>query len=265
MLRPGRTISARSRRDPAPLEVLYRIRPSMQESFDLTTIIFIALAVFVAWRLRSVLGQKTGEERPPFDPFNRRDPAGQPAPSTDKAPGNVVRLPGADRPGDAALRGDRWAGVAEPGSPVARGFDAIAAIEPFDAAEFVEGAKAAYEMIVSAFAAGDRDTLKGLLSKDVYEGFDTAIREREAAGQKVETTFVAIDEAKVVAVDVRAKTANVTLRFASQMISATRDKAGDVIEGSADAVVDVIDTWTFSRTLGSRDPNWLLVATESGD
>lgn len=235
----------------------------MQDSFDLTTIIFIALAVFVAWRLRSVLGQKTGEERPPVDPFNRRDPAAQPA--ADQGPGNVVRLPGADRTADVMPRGDRWAGIAEPGSPVASGLDAIAAIEPFDAREFVEGAKAAYEMIVSAFAAGDRETLKGLLSKDVFEGFDTAISQREAAGQKVETTFVAIDEAKIVAVDVRAKVASVTLRFASQMISATRDSAGEVIDGHADAVVDVIDTWTFSRTLGSRDPNWLLVATESGE
>lgn len=228
---------------------------------DLTTLVFIGLAIFVAWRLRSVLGEKTGAEQPPQDPFGRRE-----RPVAQDAEGKVVRLPGADRPAQPApvAPGERWKGFAEPGTPVAQGLDAIAAAEPFDAREFVEGAKMAYEMIVTSFAAGDRKTLKPLLAKDVYEGFDAAISEREREGHKVETTFVSIDEARITTVEVRNRVAQVTVRFVSSLITATRDKTGAVIDGSPEAVVSVTDLWTFSRTLGSRDPNWLLVATEGG-
>src|SRR5215204_1016965 len=145
---------------------------TMQDSLDITTIIFLALAVFVIWRLRSVLGQKTGQEKPPLDPFSRREapPPLGPAPRT-AGGDNVVRLPGAVNGPTAAtveLAPDRWSGVAEPGSPVAAGLDEIAKIEPgFDARGFIEGAKMAYEMIVTAFAQGDRKTLKNLLSRDV--------------------------------------------------------------------------------------------------
>lgn len=245
----------------------------MQESFDVTTIIFLALAVFVIWRLRSVLGQKTGREQPPrFDPFARREPPGSPrGPAAEKD--NVVRLPSAtvDRmPGpspDAAPSPapHRWSGVAEPGSAVAKGLDEIARIEPsFDAHTFVEGARAAYEMIVTAFAHGDRETLKNLLSRDVYEGFEKAIGERERKGERAEATFVSIDGADITAVEVRNRVAQVTVRFLSKLITATRNAAGEVVEGSADAIVDVTDIWTFARTLGTRDPNWQLVATEAG-
>lgn len=238
----------------------------MQDSFDVTTLIFLGLAVFVIWRLRSVLGQKTGHEQPPFDPISRRDPAaGRPASEGD----NVVRLPGApaDRAGvlTAEAPADRWKGIAEPGSRVALGLDEIARMEPsFDAGVFVDGAKAAYEMIVTAFAQGDRKTLKDLLSREVYEGFERAIVERERRGERVETTFVSIDKADIIAVEVRGTNAQVTVRFLSKLITATRDANDAVVDGSPDTVVDVTDVWTFARTLGSRDPNWLLVATEAG-
>lgn len=240
----------------------------MQDSFDVTTIIFLALAIFVIWRLRSVLGQKTGAEQPPpFDPFSRRE-ATKDAPRPNGAD-NVVRLPtaGAERPSTVAPvpPAERWAGLAEPGSPLAQGLDEIARAEPdFDARTFVEGAKSAYEMIVSAFAQGDRKTLKDLLSREVYEGFERAIADREKKGEKAETTFVSIDKADLVAVEHRAGTAQVTVRFLSKLITATRDASGAVIDGNPEAVVDVTDVWTFARTLGSRDPNWQLVATEAG-
>jgi predicted lipid-binding transport protein (Tim44 family) len=238
----------------------------MQDSFDITTLIFLGLAVFVIWRLRSVLGQKTGHEQPPFDPFSRRDSAGRPgAPATEGD--NVVRLPGAsaDRPAPAAPPADRWKGIADPGSRIAGGLDEIARMEPqFDARVFLDGAKAAYEMIVTAFAQGDRKTLKDLLSKDVYEGFERAITERDRKGEKVETTFVSIDKAEIAGVEVRGNAAQVTVRFLSKLITATRDAAGTVVDGSPDTVVDVTDVWAFARTLGSRDPNWQLVATEAG-
>lgn len=240
----------------------------MQESLDITTLIFLGLAVFVIWRLRSVLGQKTGHEQPPFDPVARRDPPPRPgAPVTDGD--NVVRLPGAAN-GDRAATvmappADRWKGIAEPGTRIAQGLDEIARVETqFDAREFLEGSKAAYEMIVSAFAQGDRGILKDLLSRDVYEGFERAISEREKRGETVETTFVSIDKAEMAGVEVRGANAQVVVRFLSKLITATRDASGAVIDGSADTVVDVTDVWTFARTLGSRDPNWLLVATEAG-
>lgn len=241
----------------------------MMQDFDVTTIIFLALAVFVIWRLRSVLGQKTGREQPPADPFTRRESVDPARPPVGPAPDNVVRLPtGApDRPAGTPPppAADRWAGLTEPGSAIARGLDEIVKIEPdFDPRAFVEGAKSAYEMIVLAFAQGDTKTLKGLLSRDVYEGFEKAIQDREKRGEKSETTFVSIDKADLVAVDCRNRIAQVTLRFVSKLITATRDGAGTVIDGNPESVVDVTDVWTFARTLGTRDPNWQLVATESG-
>lgn len=244
----------------------------MQDSFDVTTIVFLALAVFVIWRLRSVLGQRTGNEQPPYDPFARKEPPMKPSADARRREDNVVQLPGAanDRvsPAPAAdemVAADRWKGIAAPGSAIATGLDAIVRAEPaFDARNFLEGSKMAYEMIVVAFAAGDRKALKNLLSKDVYEGFERAIAEREKRGEKVETTFVSIDNAEITAVDVRGRVAQVTVRFLSKLISATRDAGGEVIDGSPETVADVTDVWTFARTLGSRDPNWQLVATESG-
>ncbi|NNM73683.1 Tim44/TimA family putative adaptor protein [Enterovirga aerilata] len=241
----------------------------MQDSFDVTTIVFLALAVFVIWRLRSVLGQKTGHERPPIDPFTRRETADPARPGANGAD-NVVRLPsaGIDRPAAPPAStppADRWAGVAEPNSAVARGLDEIAKAEPdFDARGFVEGAKAAYEMIVTAFAQGDRETLKNLLSRDVFDGFERAIADRESRGEKAETTFVSIDKAELVSVETRNRVAQVSVRFLSKLITATRDASGKVIDGNPETVVDVTDVWTFARTLGSRDPNWQLVATEAG-
>lgn len=240
----------------------------MQDSFDVTTIIFLALAAFVLWRLRSVLGTKTGQEKPPADPFSRRETPGSranPRGPTD----NVVRLPGSAAERAATVTAEppaeRWKDVAESDSAVARGLDEVARIEPdFDARGFVEGAKMAYEMIVTAFAQGDRKALKGLLSRDVYEGFERAIVDREKRGEKAETTFVSIDKADILGVEVRNRVAQVTVRFLSKLITATRDAAGAVIDGSPEAVVDVTDVWTFARTLGGRDPNWQLVATEAG-
>ena len=238
----------------------------MRDVFDIYTIIFLALAVFIFLRLRSVLGQRTGRERPPFD-IQARD-APRPANSD-----NVVTLPTrggepAARPaeaGDEPAAVERWKGVAEPGSAVAAGLDAIVAADrSFDAKHFVTGARAAYEMIVTAFAEGDRRALKNLLAREVYDSFDAAIREREGRGEAVETRFVSIDKADVTAAEAKGRTAQVTVRFVSQLVSVTRDRAGAVIDGSPDKVTDVTDVWTFSRDLASRDPNWKLVATEAG-
>lgn len=233
----------------------------MQDSFDLTTLIFLALAVFVIWRLRSVLGTRTGHERPPAELVRRPEPVA-PAAANDS---NVVQL--GDRSGEAQARseGDRWKGIAEAGTPLAAGLDAIAAADPaFNAREFRDGAKGAYEMIVVAFAQGDRRTLKDLLSKEVNDGFVAAIAEREKRGERVETTFVSIDKAEIVEAQLKGRSAQVTVRFASKLITATYDRANSVVDGAPDKIVDVTDVWTFARDTGSRDPNWKLIATESG-
>ncbi len=234
--------------------------------FDIYTIIFLALAVFIFLRLRSVLGQRTGRERPPYDPYSARDAVRSPA--SDK----VVALPprpaaeSAPRPVEAAAPppADRWKGLAETGSSLAAGLDAIAAAEPgFDAKHFITGARTAYEMIVTAFAEGDRRQLRNLLSREVYDGFEAAIAEREGRGQTAETRFVSIDEATITAAESRNRTAQITVRFVSKLISATRDRSGTVIEGNAERVTDVTDVWTFARDVSSRDPNWKVVATEA--
>ena len=239
----------------------------MQDVFDIYTIIFLALAVFIFLRLRSVLGQRTGRERPPYDPYSAREPV-RPAAE------NVIALP--NRPAEAAAAKPaesaepaeptvRWKDVAEPGSALAAGLDSIEAAESgFDPKHFITGARAAYEMIVTAFAEGDRRSLKNLLSREVYDGFDGAISEREKRGDKMETRFVSIDGADITAAEMRGRSAHVTMRFHSKLITATRDKNGNVIDGSADKVTDVTDMWTFARDVSSRDPNWKLVATEAG-
>ena len=237
----------------------------MRDVFDIYTIIFLALAVFIFLRLRSVLGQRTGRERPPYDPYSARDAV---RPSTND---NVVALPGRGgietppKPVEPGEPSERWKGIAEPGSAVAAGLDAIAGEEPgFDIKHFIAGARAAYEMIVTAYAEGDRRSLKNLLSRDVYEGFDAAIREREAKGETAESRFVSIDKSDIAAADLKGRTVQITVRFVSQLVSLTRDRNGAVIDGSPDKVTDVTDVWTFARDLSSRDPNWKLVATEAG-
>jgi len=237
----------------------------MRDVFDIYTIIFLALAVFIFLRLRSVLGQRTGRERPPYDPYSARE---QMRPAAEK----VVTLPNRAPEGatqkpveEPVVPGERWKDVAEAGSPLAAGLDAIAGADSeFEAKHFITGARAAYEMIVNAYAEGDRRTLKNLLSREVYDGFDHAITEREKRGETVENKFVSIDESEITQAELRGRAAQVTVRFHSKLVSATRDKNGNVVDGSADKVTDITDVWTFSRDTSSRDPNWKLVATESG-
>ncbi|MBM3607044.1 MAG: Tim44 domain-containing protein [Alphaproteobacteria bacterium] len=235
----------------------------MSDTFDVTTIIFAALALFVVWKLRSVLGTRTGHERRPDAPPRPNGAAG--APSDD---GKVVRLPGAanDRraPGQALRQNNeaRWDGLAERGSAVWQGLDSAVAEDPsFEPGEFLEGAKAAYEMIIGAFASGDRQTLNQLLARDVYESFEQAIAEREKAGHKVETTFVSMDAVKIDDAQLRGRSIQITVAFASKLITATYDPANKVVDGNPEKVSDVADVWTFARDAGSNDPNWKLIAT----
>jgi predicted lipid-binding transport protein (Tim44 family) len=229
---------------------------------DIYTIIFLALAVFIFLRLRNVLGQRTGSERPPYDRAAARDIV-QDA-NVIPIPGKVIDPAPSAPSAEVTAATDRWRGVAEPGTPLALGLDAVAAQDAsFDPPHFLSGARSAYEMIVLAFANGDRRALRDLLSAEVYESFEAVIRDREKHEQKTETRFVSIDKAELVGAEVRDRNAQLTVRFVSQMISVTRDKAGAIVDGNPDKVADITDVWTFARDITSRDPNWKLVGTGS--
>ncbi|WP_137388397.1 Tim44/TimA family putative adaptor protein [Rhodoligotrophos defluvii] len=242
----------------------------MNEAFDPLNLLLLGVAVVIFLRLRSVLGRRTGNERPPVDPFARteRDRAKAPAATQD---GKVVTLPQRDgRPSEpvAVMQNEEkaavWKGYAEEGSAAAAGLDAIARADAsFTPKGFLEGARAAYEMIVVAFAEGDRLTLRNLLSKDVFDGFSAALDEREREGLVNETTFVGIDQATITDARLVGRQASVTVRFASQLITTIKNRAGDVVDGDPKKIRDVVDVWTFSRDVKSRDPNWSLVATEA--
>ncbi|MGZ5874942.1 MAG: Tim44/TimA family putative adaptor protein [Bradyrhizobium sp.] len=231
---------------------------------DIYTIIFLALAVFIFLRLRNVLGQRTGNERPPYDRAARNVVQGAQDNNVVPMPGAVIDQAPLAPTADVAPPTDRWKGLAEPGTPLAQGLDAIAAQDTsFDPRHFLSGARSAYEMIVLAFANGDRRALRDLLSAEVYESFEAAIKEREKQEQKTETRFVSIDKAEIVGAEARDRAVQLTVRFVSQMISVTRDKAGTIVDGNPDKVTDITDVWTFARDTSSRDPNWKLVGTGS--
>jgi predicted lipid-binding transport protein (Tim44 family) len=228
-------------------------------SFDFITLFFLVAAVIIFLQLRSVLGKRTGNERPPVDPYSPREAADRP-----EASGKVVQLPRRDGAGEEISRYAEIDAFTKAGTPLNDALRRMTDADPaFDPKEFVNGAKMAYEMIVMAFADGDRKTLKGLLSRDVYDGFDAAISERESKGEVVKSTFVGIEKADMVHAEIKDSEANITLRIVSQLISATYDKAGAIVDGDAEAVSEVNDLWTFSRDTRSRDPNWKLIATES--
>jgi predicted lipid-binding transport protein (Tim44 family) len=154
--------------------------------------------------------------------------------------------------------------IAKPGTPLNKRLREVAEVDPsFQPDDFINGARLAYEMIVTAFADGDRKTLKNLLSREVYDGFAKAIAERESRGEQVRASFVGIDSAKITGAEALKNEIHVTLRFVSQIVSATLDSAGKVIDGDPDKVAEVTDLWTFARDPRSKDPNWRLVATES--
>jgi predicted lipid-binding transport protein (Tim44 family) len=236
----------------------------MNDTFDLTTILFLVVAVVIFLRLRSVLGRRTGNERPRMDPYAAKDAA-----ATSRERDNVVTLPrtenraaGMDRE-SARNVDDRVGTVAV--DPAARdGLRDVASADPtFDTAGFIMGGKAAYEMIVTAFAQGDRETLAMLLSREVFESFDEVMTERENQGETTEFSFVGITSADIVEARMAGNMAHVGVKFVSELISSVRDKAGELIEGDPKKVREVTDIWTFARDVTSANPNWRLVATET--
>jgi predicted lipid-binding transport protein (Tim44 family) len=232
-------------------------------NFDILTLVFLGLAIFVIYKLRSVLGTRTGTEKRPEDLFRRDE---MPQPGSPPMQGNVVPMPGMRQPNTPVVAEPeaRLAALMPKDHPAFPGLVQImAADQTFDPAEFVQGARGAYEMIVMAFAQGDKRMLKDLLSKDVFEGFEGAINDREGRKEKSETQFVSIDKAEIIDSLLRVRNAQVTVKFLSKLVSVTRDAAGAVVDGNPDKVMDVTDIWTFARDVSSPDPNWRLIATES--
>ncbi len=226
-------------------------------------ILFAMIAAFLILRLRGVLGRRDGheggyqdslkadtrEERPDDKvvqiPQSRADVYSEPE-TTDTDPG-LTEEQLAD---EALLSGIADLRVADPS---------------FNAEDFLVGARVAFEMILGAYASGDRDTLEGLLSPEVYDNFRAAIDDRESMGHEMEETLVGISSADIVEAFMDGTYAHVTTKFSSEQVHILRDSAGNVIEGNPNQVTDVVDFWTFARDTSLSDPNWHLAATRSLD
>jgi predicted lipid-binding transport protein (Tim44 family) len=237
-------------------------------SLDIYTIVFFVIAVAIFVRLYGVLGKKTGSERPPFLPSERPERTDR---SDDSTAGNdnVVVLPSRGEPvvrPEGAADPDPIDASVPPGSALSTALRTIVAADRgFDPTQFVTGAKAAYEMVVTAYASGDRRTLRNLLSKEVMDGFARGLDERDSRGEKVEFTFVGLDKADIVEAGLADRVARITVRFVAKVISVTHAADGSVIEGDPSRLTDLVDVWTFAREVGSPDPNWRLVETRAAD
>ena len=212
----------------------------------MTTLIILAMVfVFVALRLWSVLGRRTGHE--------------QSLPKAD----TVINLRSASVP---VSQPDAQAQImqesaASPGA--ANGLRAIAATDPqFDAIRFVEGARQAYGMILEAFWRGDEESLQQMVDPEVARAFAHAIAEREAAGERLDNRLVSIEQAQIEDARVEGQTAHIRIRFEADVAAVTRDRDGNVVAGSLTDAVPTHDVWTFSRMLKSPDPNWVLTETD---
>jgi predicted lipid-binding transport protein (Tim44 family) len=220
------------------------------EYFDI--ILFAMIAAFLVYRLGSVLGKRTGHERQSREPFGR---LGGKESAAETGNDNVIAIPQREAPPQEE----------EPDTPLGAALTQIKlADSSFTRKGFLEGARAAFEMVITAFALGDMKTLRSLLSQEVYDNFAEAIRTRERANQTRETTLVGIDVAEIIEAKLEDKRhAYVTVRYISQQVNATRDEAHNVVDGDPNAIEKVTDIWTFRRDTRASDPNWQLVATRS--
>jgi predicted lipid-binding transport protein (Tim44 family) len=214
----------------------------------LTVIVILALvALFIGLRLYSVLGERTGHEQQPIlkpaDPDARVGPRVAPAPVPQPAPtdsDNLAYLP-----------------LAGPG------VRAILAADPtFDVARFLDGAKAAYKLLLEAFWKGDLEAVRPHMDPHVYETFEGAIEQRKKDGLKLDNRLVAIEQALISAASLERSLALVTVRFEADIAAVTRNAEGEVVAGSLSDAVQTRDLWTFRRDLSTRDPNWLLIETD---
>lgn len=219
-------------------------------SIQFLDIVFFAMvAVFLVLRLRSVLGRRTGTEKQRPDPLRRDRPA------PEQGPDRIIELPRRPTNGEppAATGGAAQAGLMQ----------IQLADRSFEPDGFLKGARGAFEIIVAAFAAGDKDRLRTLLSDDVYRNFADAIDARQEKGEVLQTTLVGIKGLAIEEAELRGSTALVTVKIVSEQVNVTRDKEGNVVDGDPSRTTEVTDLWTFSRDTRASDPNWTLVETRS--
>ena len=211
-------------------------------------VILAMIAGFLALRLYSVLGKRTGHEQEPA-----------PRPAEDSAKVTIVQpRPVPEMAGDSVRLADGL--IASGGEVGVRAL--IAADRHFDVPQFVEGAKAAYKMVLEAFWRGDRQELEWLCDADVLTSFEDAIAAREAEGHVLDNRLVRIEKAQIVDAGVNGRMAEISLRFEADIAAVTRDRDGHVIAGSLTDAISTNDIWTFTRDLRSSDPNWKLSETD---
>ena len=217
-------------------------------------VILAAIAAFLGLRLYSVLGKRSEHEEEVIPHrFERKDQATPPAQDVSSEPRPMRQ------PFKAASSQDEGVSANE------TAIRAISAADPrFDLMQFLEGAKAAYGMILEAFWKGDRETLRELTDDDVYEGFVSAIDAREAAGETMDNRLIRIEDATVHSADLDGRQARIAVRFLADIAAVTRDKDGEVVAGSLDDAIESRDVWTFYRNVDSADPNWVLDETDQG-
>jgi predicted lipid-binding transport protein (Tim44 family) len=235
----------------------------MNQIFDPLNLALAGVAIFILWRLRSVLGQRTGTERPPTDLT-----MGRKAPTAEPVPGKILDFPKNKQEPEPVINKEPekpvWEGFAPSGSTLATNLEKLNQSDStFTPKAFLSGAKLAYEMIVEAFAKGDKAALKNLLSKDVFDGFSKAIDARQKTGEKLDFQFVGFEKADILTAVVLDKRANITVKFVSELISATYDKAGTLMDGDPKEIRDITDIWSFERDITQKDPNWRVVSTET--
>lgn len=216
----------------------------------MTAVIILAMiALFLGLRLYSVLGRKTGHGAELGIAEQAKEAAPGGARPAIAGPTKVTAGPA---PTDIAVADGAQAGLT-----------AIAAAErSFDLDRFMEGANAAYRMVLEAFWEGDRATLAELAGEDVQASFDDAIAAREAEGERLDNRLIAIEETAVHAASLYAREARITVKFQAAIAAVTRNKAGEVIAGSLDDAVTTHDLWTFERSLDAGDLNWVLTETD---
>lgn len=241
----------------------------MELKMEPVTLVALVAAVIGVWKLLSILGRDDGIDRK----IERSAPDRRPTTSDARKVVTVPRRDGIGAASEAAVEApvndeeERIRAYAGSNEALAQGLLEVYRTDPaFEPQGFIRGANQAYEMIVTAFAEGNRKTLKDLLSRDVYDGFLAEMTAREKRGDLVDQSFVGINKSEIVEAELKGGVANITVRFVSQLISATRDRAGVVTSGDPQKIKDVTDVWMFSRDIGSAraraNPNWRLISTQ---
>jgi predicted lipid-binding transport protein (Tim44 family) len=214
----------------------------------LAVIVILALvALFIGFRLYSVLGERTGHEQQPILKPAESDARGAPP----IAPPPVAQ-PAPPETGDLAFVPTAGPGVRA----------ILAGDSSFDVARFIEGAKAAYRLVLESFWKGDLAVLRSHVDDHVYDAFKSAVDQRSADGLSLDNRLVAIDQAVISEATLERSAAIITVRFEADIAAVTRNSEGQVVAGSLSDAVQTRDLWTFRRDTSSRDPNWLLVETD---